>query len=345
MSNCNNEIMSTIMGKINEINVGNGDIRDSEGKSLNNDSGLGYKLMLGILESTLNDYNISLKQTSLTLTTDLPEKIKYYIACKKLEGLSIRTLKNYKYFLVDFASFIYKPVSDINTYDLRCYIDTKKKEVIASTLNSMVWKLKTFFVWLEDEEYITKNPAKNLKPIKEPNNLRRSLTIEELELIRDNCVTHRERAVVEFLLATGVRVGEVVGLKISDISNGAIKVLGKGDKERIIYVNKKAMYYIKKYLKTRKGNSEYLFIGERSPYRFIGARCIEDVLNNIGNRIELNIFPHAFRYTFSCFYLERGGNLGELQILLGHEDINTTCIYAKYSDLALRSAYAKYSAS
>ena len=182
---------------------------------------------------------------------------------------------------------------------------------------------------MQDEEYITKNPSKQLKVPKLVKSLRNGLTVEQVEHIRMNCETARERAIVEFLLSTGCRVGELVGLKHTDIIDNSIKVLGKGNKERVVYLNQKAILYLKMYLKGRNHESDYMFIATKKPFKYLGERSIQNEINNIGERVRLNLYPHIFRHTFACSFLENGGSLKELQELLGHEDANTTAIYGK----------------
>ena len=147
---------------------------------------------------------------------------------------------------------------------------------------------------MQDEEYITKNPAKQLKVPKCIKGLRKGLTVEQVEHVRMNCKTARERAIVEFLLSTGCRVGELVGLNHTEIINNSISVLGKGNKERMVYLNQKATLYLKMYLKSRNHESDYMFIATKEPFKYLGERSIQNEINNIGERVGLNLYPHIF---------------------------------------------------
>lgn len=297
------------------------------------------KAVADIIHSVLRDYNISLKENAL-ITTDMPEKIYYFLACKKLEGLSLKTLKNYAYTLKHFSQTVYKPVNVIDIYDLRCYVNERSKTL--KDTSAIVWTIKSFFSWLQDEEYITKNPARQLKVPKCVRSLRKGLTVEQVERIRMNCETARERAIVEFLLSTGCRVGELVGLKHTDIVDNSIMVTGKGSKERVVYLNQKATLYLKMYLKGRNHESDHMFIATKKPFKYLGERSIQNEINNIGERIGVNLFVHLFRHTFACSFLENGGNLKQLQDLLGHEDANTTAIYGKMSMASLKHSHGKH---
>ena len=297
--------------------------------------------LVNILDEVLNEYKIEPKTNAL-ITTDIPEKTYYFLSCKRLEGLSEGTLKNYYYTLKDLSQGLYKPVHLITTVDLRIYVNNKSKNLKPSSLEPIIWTIKSFFAWLQDEEYISKNPAKKLKPPKRDKNVREYLSVEQVEVIRNNCSDPRDRALVEFFLSTGCRVSEIVGLRVKDISDGAIKVKGKGNKERYVYINKKAMMYLKIYLKGRNVESEYIFISQKKPNNYIKSRSIERVINKIGERSEIELYPHLFRHTFASQLLQNGASLKAVQDLLGHEQATTTQVYAKLNDRNIRNEHLQY---
>jgi len=299
------------------------------------------------IETALQNYTISAKSTALALTTDMPEMVVYFFACKKLEGLATSSLRNYAYMLRHFSDCMNKPVASVTVNDIRNYLyNLTKRGIKESTIESKIYCLKSFFGWLCGEGYITGNPTLKIKVPKKPNTLREGLTVEELELARKACKQPRDRALLEVLLSTGCRVSEIVGLKLTDIKNNSIKVLGKGNKERIVFLNAKAMMYLKIYVKKRTDKSDYMFSSLRrnvntDMYDPIQVKAIEDAIGAIGTRSELHLYPHIFRHTFATMALNNGAKLEEVQDMLGHTDPKTTRIYAKTSKESLQSVHKK----
>lgn len=199
-----------------------------------------------IVEEVLYKYSILPEETGL-MASDIEEKLQIYLASKKLDGLSIKTLRNYQYNLAIFANHLRKPLVAINTMDLRMFLAVRCKSMKQSSVNGQISILKSFFGWLADEEYIPKNPAKKLKQTKEPKRLRHAMTEEEIELLRQACKTDREKALVEFLISTGCRLSEAVGVNKDDINwyEMSLNVIGKGDKERKVYFSTKAKILLK----------------------------------------------------------------------------------------------------
>lgn len=299
------------------------------------------------IETALQNYTITAKSTALTLLTDIPDMVRYFFACKKLEGIANSSLKNYGYTLRHFSDCVNKPVAAITINDIRNYLyNLSKRGIKESTIESKIYCLKSFFGWLSGEGYITGNPTFKIVVPKKPSTLREGLTVEELELARNACKIPRDRALLEVLLSTGCRVSEIVGLKLTDIKNNSIKVLGKGNKERIVFLNAKAMMYLKIYVKKRMDKSDYMFSALRRDvmtdlYNPIKVKAIEDAISNVGKRSELHLYPHIFRHTFATMALNNGAKLEEVQDMLGHSDPKTTRIYAKTSQDSLQTVHKK----
>lgn len=150
------------------------------------------------LEIALDNYNITSKTYDLALATDIPEKAYFFISCKKLEGVKDTTLKNYMYVLKSLSSLICKPLVHITTVDLRQYVSIRSKELKRSSIAPVIWCIKSFFAWLNQEGYIQDNPALKLVTPKIDKNLRDALTVEQVELCRNACIKPRERAIFEF---------------------------------------------------------------------------------------------------------------------------------------------------
>ncbi|MDU7251011.1 MAG: tyrosine-type recombinase/integrase [Clostridium sp.] len=299
-----------------------------------------------IIEEVLYKYRVLPEETGL-VTSDIEEKLQIYLASKKLDGLSKKTLKNYEYNLLIFASHLRKPLAAINTMDLRMFLAVRCKNMKATSVNGQISILKSFFGWLADEEYIPKNPAKKLKQTKEPKRLRHAMTEEEIENLRQACKTEREKALVEFLISTGCRLSEIVGVDKLDIDwhEMSLTVVGKGNKERKVYFNTKAKILLKKYLLTRKDNNEALFVTSKRPHTRLGGRSIQREIKKIAKRAGINksIYPHLFRHSFATHNLNSGMPMPIIQHLMGHESPATTQIYAELSEENIRHEYKKIS--
>lgn len=298
-----------------------------------------------ILHLALYGYDVMTTESSL-VGSDIEEKIMLYLQVKKLEHYSKATLQNYFYTLRKFESFIKKPIATVTKNDIRFFLANCYPNCKASTINSKIFCLKGFFQWLTDEEIIPKNPARLIKDTKIPKRLRKSLTVEELEKLRISCNTDRERAILEFIFATGCRVSEVVNVNISDIdfNSNRLKVIGKGDKQRIVYINDKTKVYLLKYLDTRKDNNPALFISEKFPYDRIGKRGIEVVISKLGERANLGkpVYPHLLRHTMATLGLQSGADITTIQHLLGHTSPCTTQTYAEQNNANLQHEYNQH---
>lgn len=277
---------------------------------------------------------------------DIDEKVFLYIKVKQLAGYSAATLKNYQHTLYKLATFLNKPIGTVTTNDLRMFLILNSEGKKPGTINSYIFYIKGFFTWLETEELIPRNPAKRLEVNKLPKRLRKSLTVEELEKLRIACKNNRERALVEFIFATGCRVSEVVDCNIEDLnfSDNSLRVIGKGDKERIVCFSDKTKVYLKKYLEDRTDSNPALFIGIRRPYSRLGKRAIELIIHNIAERagFNKNVFPHLLRHTMATLGLQNGANIVTIQHLLGHTDPSTTQIYAENSIDNIRHEYKQH---
>ena len=298
-------------------------------------------------EEVLNNYEID-KRTPSDLSEDLMGNIDLYIFSKRIEGLSELTLDDYYRELVLMDYTIHKPTVLITTADIRSYLATNKTNM-TSTTGKKLSVIKSFFAWLVDEEIILKNPATRIKQVKQPNRLPKALTSLELEMIREECYSFRERALVEVMYSTGCRLSEVSNMKWTGVDwvNSSITVIGKGDKERIVYLSPKAIFHLSRYLEYCEDNEsecEFIFTTERRPYRQMKNKTIQDAIDKIASRtdIEKNVTPHVFRHTFATLAIENGIELGDLQQLLGHSNPSTTLRYISVSENRKHSAHKKF---
>lgn len=298
------------------------------------------------VEEVLYNYNIEQKSYK-KLANDLNEKFEMFLSAKEMEGHSPKTIKDYRMELRLFNRFVSKPTVQIDTRDIREYLSSLDA-IEMSTRGKKLTVLRSFFGWLVEEEVLLKNPTTKIKSPKKKRRLPKGLSVGELAYAREMCSTHRERALLEVLYSTGARLSEITGMRISEYNhqNMCISVIGKGNKERKVYLTEGAKYHLDRYLSVRKDKCEcdYLFITTRKPYRQVSNRSIQDEVEKIGNRCNLSkkITPHVFRHTLAQTLLDNGAALEEVQHILGHSEISTTQIYAHVSEERKRSAHKRF---
>lgn len=296
------------------------------------------------LEEIVSNYEIH-RKTVTDIEKDIAEKVDLFIASKRLEGLSEVSLKSYRIELGAFERFSRKAVVQITTADIRQYL-AQDKGWKMSTVDTKLSILKTFFGWLVVEEILLRDPTAKINPPRKEQRLPKGLSIEELELIRETCQTLRERALIEVFYSTGCRLSELANMKIADINmqNMSMKVIGKGNKERMVYLSFKALYHLKKYLNDRTDDCESLFITLRKPYRGVGNRAIQREISNIESRVSISkkLTPHVMRHTFAQLSMDAGIELADLQHLMGHSNPSTTLIYSNVSEERKQQAFKKF---
>ncbi len=237
------------------------------------------------IDETLYNYEVQTKCTDL-VCSDIEEKAQLYLACKRLEGLSSKTLYNYRLFLNKLDQYFTKPCSTISTMDLRMFLALLGKGKQPSTVNGYITCLKNFFGWLQNEEYIIKNPAFKLKQAKVPKVILEGYKAENLEKLREACRTEREKALFELLDSTACRISEIQNIKLQDINwhEKSIKVTGKGNKQRIVYFSTRAKLALEKYLQDRDDDNNSLFISEKFHNRTLGVRSLQKTIKKIKER-------------------------------------------------------------
>ena len=306
-----------------------------------------------ITEETLADLlkGYTITRESDETRSDLRRRIKYYLGAKKIDGLSERTLKNYKANLESFAAKVEKSTAKITTDDIRGYIAflDETRNLKETSLQTHINSLRAFFGWLTMEEKIKKNPMSKIKSIKiDKVGARQALTVEELERLRDACVTYREKALIEFLVSSGCRLSEVAQLSASDLDlmSRSVQVTGKGDKDRVVFFSIRARLMIEEYMVSRKGGTG-LFVSSKAPYEPLKPRAIQRIVRSLSERagLEDRVHPHLLRHTFATHALNGGMDVTVIQRLLGHEDIATTQIYAELNEEGVRHQYNKYVAN
>lgn len=262
-----------------------------------------------ILDHILSPYTLLSNETSL-MASDLHEKIQFFIGLKSLEGLSKESLQRYSDELNMFGRYCLKPVAQIDVNDIRRYFAMIKteREYAKITINGKLGVLRSFFGTLYKEEIIPRDPTVRLKNLKvDVKNLREYLSVEELERIRNVCKTIRDKAMVEFLYSTGVRVSEAVGVDKADLdwNNRSLEVLGKGNKYRTVFFSVKCKLYLQEYIDTRTDKNESLFVAERSPHDPLTKYGFEKSISKIGQRAGVHAYPHILRHSFATHALQK----------------------------------------
>ncbi len=300
-----------------------------------------------LLYLALDGYEIKKKETSLAIPSDQENEklITMFLISKKVEGCTLRTIGAYKGVLSFFLRIIKKPLLEVTTNDIRMYIAKRdiQDRVSKTTQDNDLRVLRSLYAWLTAEEYIIKNPTLRIKAIKKEKRVKVPFSEIEVEKLRRAADRKRDLAVIDVLLSTGMRVGEIVKLNRSDITNNECIVFGKGETERVVYFNARAAVSLSNYLNERMDNDEALFVRSRKPYNRIGESAIEDIVRKVGKVAGVNnVHPHRFRRTTATIALNRGMPIEQVQKMLGHKQIDTTMIYAQSNQENLKASHKKY---
>ena len=281
--------------------------------------------------------------------TDIPneEFLKMFLAAKRIEGCSERTIEYYQATVTHLLSKIETNVRKVTTEEIREYLSEYQKWNNCSnvTVDNIRRNISSFFSWLEEEDYILKSPVRRIHKVKTGTNIKETYSDEALELMRDNCTELRDLAMIDMLASTGMRVGEMVLLNREDIdfNERECVVFGKGDKERIVYFDARTKIHLQNYLNSRKDDNPALFVSLQSPYNRMNIGGIEVRLRQLGKRLGLNkVHPHKFRRTLATMAIDKGMPIEQLQQLLGHRRIDTTLQYAMVKQSNVKIAHRKY---
>ena len=272
---------------------------------------------------------------------------KLFIDAKRLEGCSNKTILYYISTIEMMLNKINKNIIEIETEDLRTYLSDYQMNNNSSkvTIDNIRRILSSFFSWLEDENYIIKSPVRRIKKVKAPSIIKETYTDEELEIMRDNVGTVRDLALIDVLASTGMRVGELVKLNIEDVNftERECIVLGKGNKERVVYFDARTKIHLKNYLDNRKDNNKALFISLKAPYGRLSIGGVELRLRKIGKQLGIKkVHPHKFRRTLATIAIDKGMPIEQVQKLLGHEKIDTTLQYSMVKQSNVKIEHKKY---
>ena len=270
-----------------------------------------------------------------------------FLAAKKVEGCSEKTLAYYRKTVQDMLDSIGKTAQQVTTDDLRGYLSDYQEQHGAGrvTIDNIRRILSSFFSWLEDEDYILKSPARRIHKVKTAKVVKDTYTDEALERMRDGCGNLRDLAIIDMLASTGMRVGELVLLNREDINfeERECVVLGKGNKERIVYFDARTKIHLLNYLSSRQDTSPALFVGLRAPHGRLTIGGVETMLRTLGKALSIpKVHPHKFRRTLATTAIDKGMPIEQVQQLLGHQKIDTTLHYAMVKQQNVKQAHRKY---
>lgn len=290
--------------------------------------------------------NMKEQEDSISEATNY-DYLEMFIAAKKIEGCSDRTVAYYKVTVEHLLKCIDTPIRRITTDEIRSYLAKyqEKSGCSKTTVDNIRRNISSFFSWLEEEDYILKSPMKRIHKIKTVQPVKETISDELIERLRDACLCKRDLAMVDLLYSTGIRVGELVRLNVDDISfeERECVVFGKGDKERKVYFDAKAKLHLQDYLKERNDDNPALFVTLDAPHQRLKISGVEIRIRRLGRSVNAEkIHPHKFRRTMATRAIDKGMPIEQVQKILGHSQIDTTMQYAMVNQSNVKNAHRKY---
>lgn len=279
--------------------------------------------------------------------TSNEEYLKMFLNAKKIEGCSDRTLQYYRTTVEQMLSKVTTPIRKITTDEIRAYLVSYQQRGNCGkvTVDNIRRNISSFFSWLEEEDYILKSPMRRIHKIKTKTVVKEVISDESMERMRDACGEIRDLAIIDLLYSTGIRVGELVRLNISDVDleQRECIVFGKGDKERRVYFDAKAKVHMTEYLDSRRDDNPALFVTLDAPYDRLKISGVEIRLRELGRRLSLErIHPHKFRRTMATRAIDKGMPIEQVQKILGHSQIDTTMQYAIVNQNNVKSSHRRF---
>ena len=283
----------------------------------------------------------------------LIQSISEYLTYLEVErGLSKNTVLAYENDILGFFDY-FKNIEDPNEIKRIHFseytVHLAQNGLLSSSITRKIASIKGFFRFLSANKEIKSNPSLSVTSPKIPKKLPKVISYEEIEKLLKNRLTTKEKAVFELLYATGVRVSELVNLTVKnvDFKSNLIKTTGKGSKDRIVPMGKKAKEALNNYMKERElilkakmgsgAESDYIFLNDKSEQ--ISRQWVYNFIKKQGETINKTISPHTIRHSFATHLLENGADLRAVQELLGHRSVVTTQLYTHISKKRLREVY------
>lgn len=290
------------------------------------------KMLENVLLDKLHGKTIEEECTELsTYCDDNDYMLQVFAANKKLENLSDKSIEQYVRTTRNMLLTLNKNYKDVTTEDIKYYLAMyqKQNKVGSNTLSNMKRFVSAFYTWAEEEDYITKNPTRKIKNIKQVQKEKEYLNNDEIEAIRLACETKRERALVELLLSIGGRVSEIAALNISDIDFKDESVSIYGQKTRTYrtgYLTASARLHVRNYIMSRTDENEALFVATKGAHARLGNSSLQNEIQVVAKRagIKKHVTVHLFRKTFATRLSAAGVRIEIIKELLGHADISVT---------------------
>ena len=267
-----------------------------------------------------------------------------FLAAMRVQGRSVKTIDRYRYIIERMMQHARVSTRRITVYHLRGYIASEKDRGICDgTLEGYRAIFSAYFHWLQRESLIERDPTANLGTIKKPKKQKQIYSEVDVELLKSTCGNARDRAIVTFLGATGCRISEAVELDRDqvDLQNLECVVHGKGDKERMVYLDPVAGMLLREYLDERTDNCKALFIGQHGERLQAGG--VRAMLNRVAEAAGVeHVHPHKFRRTLATTLTKHGMPIQEVAAILGHEKLDTTMQYVVLDNETTKNAYKRY---
>lgn len=318
----------------------------------------------------LSEYEVQSRCTDIAIidTSTNEFLIQKFMIAKMAAGRSDRTMKHYRSTLNSILNKINKSIPEITADDIRLYMALRERRDGISRVTVLnEWRvLSSFYTWAVNEEIIVKNPMAKVDAPKKQKTKKQAFTEIEVENMRNALTNNRDKCIFEMLLSTGCRVSELAQARLDEIEDDKILVHGKGAKDRIVYLNAKALLILKLYLAERKDDNPYLFPKMISVLKIkkpgvshkemkewytnpanvdsghMDKSSIECVIRKLGRKCGVKAHPHKFRRTCATWALKHGMPIEQVSKMLGHEDIGTTQIYLDLGEEELHQAHKKY---
>lgn len=298
--------------------------------------------------AVLCSYDIQRRETAVRcVDQNGPDYLRTYLETIRQNGKSEGTIDQYQLHISRMLAYIGKDVQRIEDDDLIDYLHRYKqiRQVSGRYLNNLRLVFNSFFRWLQRRKVILRNPVDGLEPIKYRQTVKKPLSPEELEKVRCACEQERDLAIVEFLYSSAVRVSELTHLNRDDIrwESDDVMVLGKGNKEREVYLNARAHLHLRQYLDSRADDNPALFVTAKAPHERLTRAGVEYIIAGLGRAAGVeNVHPHRFRRTAATDLLRMGMPIEQVQELLGHVKIETTRIYCTVTREQVRASHRRY---
>ena len=309
------------------------------------------EMIIKLMEPELNALQLAklknVLQTILRTSRNAPpneELVERFIRHKKLVGLKDTSLTGYVSEVRRLQEFIGKGYCDITTADIKDYLSNlvAERHISATTLQSRIRYLSSFYDFLVNEEYMDRNPTSKIERVMVEKKIKRAFSDADIEALRKACDNKRDRAYIEFLYSTGTRVTESLSLDVKDVnfSEGEVIVFGKGHKERVVYLSDTASKYLQEYLEDRYAQPDEPLFTHQVNHQRMTPRGAQILLKEVGDKAGVeNVHPHRFRRTMATHLLDRRMPIEQIKEVLGHERLDTTMIYCNVNSGKVKASF------